>query len=174
MALQDGACRQVATYKFEGGEEPVAVEARGEQQLLLLSAHNLVLLGMRDAHQVVRYYPAPGSSFLSKLGKAALFTLSAASQAGAANQAGRPGLHVTGSFDYNPFIKQRIQGVVRAAETYTFMYTRAADAAGREGFSLIRLRKADGVEAGRTWFDDRPLDYWLEDASRTGYWYHGD
>src|SRR5436309_2274251 len=92
VALPDGASRQITTYKFEGGEEPVTVEPRGEQQLLLLSAHNLVLLGMRDAHQVVRYYPAPGSSFLSKLGKAALFTLSAASQAGAANQAGRPGL----------------------------------------------------------------------------------
>ena len=170
IALQDGAFRQVTTYKFEGGEEPVTVEARGEQQLLLLSAHNLVLLGMRDAHQVVRYYPAPGSSFLSKLGKAALFTLSAASQAGAANQAGRPGLHVTGSFDYNPFIKQRIQGVVRAAETYTFMYTRAADAAGREGFSLVRLRKADGVEAGRLWFDDRSPEYLLDVASSAVYW----
>jgi len=174
IALQDGAFRQVTTYKFEGGEEPVTVEARGEQQLLLLSAHNLVLLGMRDAQQVVRYYPAPGSSFLSKLGKAALFTLSAMSQEGAANQAGRPGLHATGSFDYNPFIKQRVQGVVRAAETYTFMYTRAADAAGREGFSLVRLRKADGVEAGRLWFDDRSPEYLLDVASGTAYWKRGD
>ena len=45
----------------------------------------------------------------------------------------RTGVHVTGSFDYNPFIKQRIQGVVRAAETYTFMYTKAPDPAGRVG-----------------------------------------
>src|SRR3989454_12841322 len=103
---------------------------------------------MSDAHQVVRYYPAPGSSFLSKLGKAALFTLSAASQAGAANQAGGPGLHVTGSFDYNPFIKQRIQGVGRAAGTYTFMYTRAADPAGGERVQLRRPPESQGVEGG--------------------------
>jgi outer membrane protein assembly factor BamB len=173
VALQGGAVRQLTNYKFEGGEEPVTVERRGEQ-LLLLSAHNLLLVNTRDAQQVARYYPAPGSSFLSKLGKAALFTMSAMSQAGAASQAGRPGVHVTGSFDYNPFIKQRIQGVVRAAETYTFMYTRAPDAAGREGFSLVRLRKADGQESGRLWFDDRSPEYLLDVASSTVYWKHGD
>src|SRR5207245_11531837 len=87
IALQDGAFRQVTTYKFEGGEEPVTVEARGEQQLLLLSAHNLVLLGMRDSQQVLRYYPAPGSSFWSKLHRPAVFTPMHASTCGRANTA---------------------------------------------------------------------------------------
>jgi outer membrane protein assembly factor BamB len=173
VALQDGAFRQVTNYKFEGGEEPVTVEPRGEQ-LLLLSAHNLVLFNTHDAKQVIRYYPAPGSSFLSKLGKVALFTLSAMSQEYTAGQMARPGLHVTPTYTYNPFIKQRVQGVVRAAETYTFMYTKAPDAAGRDGFSLVRLRKADGQEAGRLWFDDRSPEYLLDVASSTVYWKHGD
>ena len=173
IALNDGAVRQLTTYKFEGGEEPVTVEPRGEQ-LLLLSAHTLLLVNTRDARQVMRYYPAPGSSLLSKLGKAALFTLSAMSQAAAADRAGRPGAHVTVTYDYNPFIKQRIQGVVRAAETYTFMYTKAPDPAGREGFSLVRLRKADGQEAGRLLFADRAPEYLLDVASSTVYWKRGD
>ena len=63
---------------------------------------------------------------------------------------------------------------MRAAETYTFMYTRAADPAGREGFSLVRLRKADGVEAGRLWFDDRSPEYLLDVSSGTAYWKRGD
>ena len=173
LTLPDGNLRQLTNYKFDGGEEPVTVEPRGEQ-LLLLSAHNLLLFNTHDARQVARYYPAPGSSFLSKLGKAALFTMSAMSQAAAADQMARPGTHMTVSYNYNPFIKQRMQGTVRAAENYTFMYTKAADPGGREGFSLVRLRKTDGQEAGRLWFDDRSPEYLLDVASSTVYWKRGD
>jgi outer membrane protein assembly factor BamB len=168
VALQDGGVRELARYEFEGGEEPVALERRNDD-LILLSAHNLLLINTRGVQQLRRYYPAPGTSLLGKLGKGLLFVASAMSQAGAAeHQAqGRGGFYVT--FDYNPFIKTRMQGLAQAYEDYTFIYTRAPDRAGREGFSLVRLRKANGEEAGRVWLDDRSPEYELDAAAGTVY-----
>jgi hypothetical protein len=120
------------------------------------------LVNTRGVPQVRRYYPAPGTSLLGKLGKGLLFVASAMSQAAAYDQQSRPGWHVTPVMDYNPFIRVRMLGMVQAYEDYAFFYTRAADRAGREGFSLVRLRKADGEEAGRIWFNDRSPDYVLD------------
>ncbi len=128
--------------------------------LILLSAHNLVVINTRGVPQFRRHLPAPGTSLLGKIGKGLLFVASAMSQAGAAEQQARGGTYVT--FDYNPFIKERMLGLAQAFEDYTFIYTRAPDRAGREGFSLVRLRKADGEEAGRVWLDDRSPDYELD------------
>ncbi|MGH7645820.1 MAG: hypothetical protein ACREMR_09560 [Gemmatimonadales bacterium] len=140
------------------------MEPHGEQ-LVLLSAHNLLLVNTRDARQVYRHYPGPGGSFLSKLGKAALFVASAMSQAAASDAMARPGAHVTVTYDYNPFIRERVQGIIRAVDSYTFMYTKAPDRAGREGFSLVRLRKGDGKEAGRVWLDERAPEYVLDPST---------
>jgi outer membrane protein assembly factor BamB len=164
VALQDGGVRELARYEFEGTEEPAALERRNED-LILLSAHNLVVINTRGVQQVRRYYPAPGTSLLGKLGQAALFMASAMSQVEAAEQQARPGPRVTVTFDYNPFIKQRMLGTVRAFEDFTFMYTRAPDRAGREGFSLVRVRKANGEEAGRVWLEDRSPEYELDAAA---------
>lgn len=160
VPLQDGVGREIARSDFEGGEEPAALERRNDD-LILLSAHNLLLVNARGVQQVRRYYPAPGTSFLGKLGKGLLFVASAMSQAAATDQQARRG-GFTASFDYNPFIRARMLGLVQAYEDYTFMYTRAPDRGGRQGFSLVRLRKADGEEAGRVWLDDRSPDYELD------------
>jgi hypothetical protein len=171
VALQDGAGRELARSDFDGGEEPAALERRNND-LILLSAHNLLLINTKGVQQVRRYYPAPGTSFLGKLGKGLLFVASAMSQANAANQQARGGAYV--SFDYNPFIKQRMLGMVQAYEDYSFMYTKAPDRAGRQGFSLVRVRKADGEETGRVWLDDRSPDYELDALTGVVYARHGN
>ena len=159
VALQDGTGRELARTDFEGGEEPTALERRNDD-LILLSAHNLLLINTRGVQQVRRYYPAPGTSFLGKLGKGLLFVASAMSQVAAEDQRMRGGAYA--SFDYNPFIRERMLGIAQAYEDYAFMYTRAPDRAGRQGFGLVRIRKADGEEAGRIWLDDRSPDYELD------------
>ena len=159
VALQDGTGRELARSDFEGGEEPSTLERRNDD-LILVSAHNLLSINTRGVQQVRRYYPAPGTSFLGKLGKGLLFVASAMSQAGAADQRARGGVYA--SFDYNPFIRDRMKGMIQAYEDYAFMYTRAPDRGGRQGFSLVRLRKADGEENGRVWLDDRSPDYELD------------
>ena len=48
---------------------------------------------------------------------------------------------------------------------YAFFYTKVPDAAGREGFSLVKIDKRDGEEAGRVWIDERRPDYVLDPPS---------
>jgi hypothetical protein len=102
------------------------------------------------------------------LGKGLLFVASAMSQAAAADQQARRG-GFTASFDYNPFIRDRMKGMIQAYEDYAFMYTKAPDRAGRQGFSLVRVRKADGEETGRVWLGDRSPDYELDAAAGVVY-----
>jgi hypothetical protein len=75
--------------------------------------------------QVRRYYPAPGTSLLGKLGKGLLFVASAMSQAAAADQQARGGAYA--SFDYNPFIKERMLGMVQASIDFMARCRRGSD-----------------------------------------------
>lgn len=161
--LADGAYRELGTYKFEGGEEPALLEQR-DDGFFLLSDHNLAML---DAHGALRrhaYFPAPGSSLLSKIGKGLLFVASAASQSAAEDARRRGGFY--GSFDYNPFIKQRLQQSVTAGE-FSYVYTREPGNDGREGFSLVKVRRSDVREVGRVWIDERSPDYLLDEITGT-------
>lgn len=164
IGLSDGTYRALGTYKFEGGEEPASVERRGDGYLLL-AEHNLMMLDAQGAPGRRVYFPAPGSSLLSKIGKGVLFVASAASQAAAADAQQRRG-GFTASFDYNPFIKQRLQQSVDAGQ-YSFIYTREPGDSGREGFSLVRVRRSDLKEVGRLWIDDRSPDYLVDEVTGT-------
>jgi putative pyrroloquinoline-quinone binding quinoprotein len=162
--LADGTYRELSSYKFEGGEEPASLEQRGDG-FLLLSEHNLMLLDQRGAPGRRVYFPAPGSSLLSKIGKGVLFVASAASQAAAADARQRHG-GFTASFDYNPFIKQRLQQSVDVG-AYSFIYTREPGDSGREGFSLVKVRRSDLKEVERLWIDERSPDYLVDEVSGT-------
>ena len=48
---------------------------------------------------------------------------------------------------------------------YAHVYTKQPDAAGREGFSLVRIDKRDGEEIGRVWIDERRPDYVIDGPS---------
>jgi hypothetical protein len=161
IGLADGTFRELATYKFEGGEEPAFLGRRGEE-FLLLSDHNLLMLDGRGAPKRHAYYPAPGSSLLSKVGKGLLFVAAAASQAGAADARRHGG--VTMTFDYNPFIRQRLEQSVDVGE-FSFIYTRRPEDSGREGFSLVKVRRSDLKEVARLWIDERSPDYLVDEVT---------
>jgi len=69
--LASGSARDIATVTFEGREQPQGVEVRPEG-LLLMSAHNLLLLKADGTPKYRRYYPAPKVSFLTAFGSAML------------------------------------------------------------------------------------------------------
>jgi len=155
IKLADGSHQEVATYNFEGGEEPAALERRGAG-LLLLGDHNLMVIGARGALEGQVYYPAPGSSLLTKVGKGLLFVAAAASQSAAADAQRRGGAAVW--FTYNPFIKQRLEQNVDRGR-FSYIYTRKPGDGGREGFSLVKVGRADLREVARIWMDERSADY---------------
>jgi outer membrane protein assembly factor BamB len=170
IGLTDGAFRELATYKFEGGEEPAFLAQRSDG-FLLVSDHNLMILDERGALRRHAYFPAPGSSLLSKIGKGLLFVASAASQSAAADARQRGGFYAT--FDYNPFIKQRLQQSADAGE-HSFIYTREPGDGGREGFSLVKVRRADLKEVGRIWIDERSPDYLVDEVTGTMFLRRGE
>ncbi|HYU32791.1 MAG TPA: PQQ-binding-like beta-propeller repeat protein [Thermoanaerobaculia bacterium] len=69
--LASGSVRDIATVTFEGREQPERVEVRPDG-ILLISAHNLLLLGADGSPKYRRYYPAPGVGFLAAFGSALL------------------------------------------------------------------------------------------------------
>jgi hypothetical protein len=108
---------------------------------------------------------------LSKVGKGLLFVAAAASQAGAADARRHGGVTVT--FDYNPFIKQRLEQSVDVGQ-YSFIYTRAPGDGGREGFSLVRVRRSDLKEVARLWIDERSPDYLVDEVTGTVFLRRGE
>jgi hypothetical protein len=53
-------------------------------------------------------------------------------------------------------------GSASAANRFAYTFTETPDPAGRTGFSLVRIEKATGEEAGRVWFAGRSPDYTLD------------
>jgi hypothetical protein len=68
----------------------------------------------------------------------------------------------------NPVLSLRYKATLEA-DRYTHLLTSAEAADGRRGFSVVRLEKETGAEAGRVWVDDRSPDYALDPASGTVY-----
>jgi outer membrane protein assembly factor BamB len=62
----------------------------------------------------------------------------------------------------------------RWAGSNIFFFTGAADEAGREGFSIVKVEPGDGREAARVWFDKRVPSYTLEPASSRAYYQRDD
>ena len=63
---------------------------------------------------------------------------------------------------------QVVQGPVDASR-YHYMYTRASDATGREGFSFVRTNTSNADEIGRLWVDERSPDYQVDLITGTVY-----
>jgi outer membrane protein assembly factor BamB len=167
LDLPSARLREVANLKFEGGESPWGIEERGGG-LVLLSSQNLMCLETSGAGRFHKYYPAPGTSLFDKImSTAVLVGLNVAIGAGAqsvANSTGAPIVYP--QFADNPVLWRRYKATLEA-ERYTHMLTSAAAADGRKGFSVVRLEKETGQEAGRVWVDDRSPDYVVDAASGT-------
>ena len=69
--LASGSARDIATVTFEGREQPKRVEVRPDG-VLLISAHNLLLLGADGSPKYRRYYPGATVGFLAAFGSAFL------------------------------------------------------------------------------------------------------
>jgi outer membrane protein assembly factor BamB len=172
IALREGltafdlATGQVQTTtsrsRFEGGEEPCCIEPLGEERYLLLSSQNLQVVDLQEAKTVYHaHFKAPGSSLLTKIGAVAL--LAAATAGGAA--ASPNGIVVpTGST--NALLTAKFKATTDA-DRYRYLFTEAPDAAGREGFSVVRVDKETGKETGRIWTEDRHPDYVVEPITGT-------
>ena len=54
------------------------------------------------------------------------------------------------------------QTAIIEAANYTYVYTKSPGATGRRGFSLVKLDKRSGAEAGRVWIDKRRPEYVID------------
>lgn len=164
LALATCVESDVASMPFEGNEEPVDIEPRSEG-LLLRSGQNLTLVGDSGV-RYHRYYRTVTST--NWLGWMARSVLTAALNTAAENLA-RSGVNTPRPYMPvmdNPLLTTRYQATVNATE-FAFIFTSAPDSSGRRGFSLVRVRKADGRETGRIWVTDRKPEFVLDPATNT-------
>lgn len=148
--------------RFEGGEEPCCIEPLGEGRYLLLSSQNLQVVDLQGAKTVCHaYFKAPGSSLLTKIGAVAL--LAAASAGGAAAS---PNGFVVPTGSTNALLTAKFKATTDA-DKYRYLFTEAPDAAGREGFSIVRVDKETGKETGRIWTEERHPHYVVEPVTGT-------
>ncbi len=151
--MTDGSWGEPIEYKFEGGEEPSVIEWRTDD-FMLLSQHNLMLLDTLGVPKQHGYFKAPGSSLLSKIGTG-LFIAAAVVASAAADD---------GSVPMVERVERQIS-LAAEADRYVYMYTSKPDSSGREGFSLVRVAKNTGHEAGRLWLEERSADYEVDEFS---------
>jgi outer membrane protein assembly factor BamB len=178
--LGDGTVEQGTEFEFRDGEQPTGLRpiAGG---FLLYSPQNIVGVRVDGSVLFQRHYRAPGASFWSKVGRSiaeatlnSVITRVAQGQAESrARQNARLSALSGGSGEgigvaYAPLLDltmtPRIEALEAAADE-TYFYTRDPDAAGREGFSLVRLL-SDGTEGGRIWINERSPDFSFDAASR--------
>lgn len=150
--LASGAVRDIATVAFEGREQPYRVEMRPDGALLI-SDHNLLMLGTDGAAKYRRYYPAPTAGFFATLGS----ELRRNPGGDAFRTLGRA-LAIKAS---SPIAL----GATRLARDFVYIVTTAPDASGHQGVSLVRVNKADGAEAGRIWLTEKSFDYQTDPAT---------
>jgi len=169
LDLGNGQLRELQKLDWHGGEVPWRME-RIDSALVVSSSQNLAGLDAAGHLLYQRYYPAPGASLFSKLASTTLLlAVNVANAAVAQSAANR--YHTTVMYPVfvdNPVLHTRYKATVEA-ERYLHVLTKAADDAGRKGFSVVRVDKASGKEAGRVWVDDRSPDYVLDAAAGTVY-----
>ena len=169
LDLASGQLREIHKLDWHGGEVPWRIE-RVDGALVITSSQNLAGLDAAGNVLFERYYPAPGASLFSKLVSTTLMiAVDVASASIAQSQANR--YHTTVTYPVivnNPVLSTRYKATLDA-ERYLHILTKAADDSGRKGFSVVRVDKASGKEAGRVWVDDRSPDYVLDPAAGTVY-----
>lgn len=154
IRLEDQFVEARAQYVFRDKERPESFEQHGDR-FVLLSAHNVITVDSGGTHATDFYYPAPGRSLLGSIVRAVGTGLSwmGGALAGQGGPLVLPG--GSGQSALDPAIRARLEELAGREESYHYVYTKAPDASGREGFSLTRIRREDGEEAGRLWFDKR-------------------
>lgn len=156
MALPRGELRQRTQLSLKGDELPSAIEER-EGVFVLLSPHNLVGVERDGRVRWQRHYPAPGSSFLSKVVGVTLLVGTAA----LAQAHGYRPIYVPGP---KPVADLRYARAL-SARRYVHILTGAKDSGGTKGFSVVRLDKTSGEEVGRVWVNERSPDYVVDGAA---------
>lgn len=134
--LARGARTDLASYEFQGGEAPEAIEW-SDEGFLLLAHQNLVGLDRGGRERFAKFYRAPGLSGWVKLG-AGLVSF-AAGQSGALAAA----------------FRARIR---QAATSNRYVYMHFENRDGRsdaERFGLVRLDVRSGEEKGMLWHNER-------------------
>lgn len=156
MALPRGELRERTRLSLKGDELPAAIEEH-DGAFVLLSPHNLLGVERDGRVRWQRHYPAPGSSFLSKVIGATLLVGTAA----LAHAHGYQPIYVPGP---KPVADLRYARAL-AARRYVHILTGAKDTAGTKGFSVVRVEKTSGEEVGRVWVNDRSPDYLVDGAA---------
>ena len=160
--LATGRVTELAKYDFHG-DRPTQMETT-EGSFLLMSRQNLLRLNGDGAAEYHTYLKAPGVSGWQKFGRiAASAALTGLSAAGAAT-AVSPGSFYTYRV-FRPTLSAQYGSTIESPKSY-FMYTEQP-AAGREGFSLVRVDKASGVVTGRLWLDERDPSYSVDSYTET-------
>ncbi len=168
----DGAEQELAKFKFEKDEKPEAFEMVGEN-FLVSSAHNFLFLDPNGAVQRHTFFKAPGMSFLETVASIAALSLASAMDSSCARdpnascsgwimetedgrevEVGEPSL-----VSISRMARRQFRSV--NAADYAYVYTEQP-AADREGFSLLKMDKRNGQEAGRVWIDERRPEYVLD------------
>ena len=153
LALATGATTVRAEYKLRSDEVPATLETR-ESMLLVTSPHNLVGITPSGEVRWQLHYPPPGASLFSQIvGATLLIGIGAVTNT---TPIYLPGPKTVADPRWTRAIEAR---------RYVHILTGAKDPAGTKGFSVVRLEKATGKEAGRVWVNQRRPDFRIDGAS---------
>lgn len=170
--LQQGQYTQFAKLHLEDDELPTHVERVGSNYLVA-SPQNMVLLKSRGGLRYHTYYEAPGASFLQKfLLITSGFILDEAFDTEIEEPQWTTEGSVTTSFAARPFQMASIEAcrerfkLTSEGDKYRYIYT-GEPLGDRKGYSLVKVDKATGKEAGRIWIDKQFPNYKIDLATET-------
>lgn len=142
---QSGDISTLATYDFEGKENPSSFEVR-DKGLLLSSDQNVMMLDFDGSEKFHEYYRAPGKSAFAIVALSALALASTAAMADASFQAGA-NKNYLGQYNQYGAQKQREADAFAAIATASFneMAKRFNATAATENAQFILTKLDDGV-----------------------------
>lgn len=162
----DGSSVRLAEFDFEEDDDPRLVERLGTN-LILSANQNILSVDPGGTIKYHVYYESPGRSFLENLAVFASETFVYEMNEECATQRDRSQSRFSCGWvmeDTDSILAPRFQNAPEWGN-YAYLYTKVPDAAGREGFSLVRVDKRDGQEAGRVWVDERRPEYLLDEPT---------
>ena len=133
----------------------------------MLANQNIISLNRDGTINYHVYYESPGRSFLENLAVFASETFVYQMDQECATQPDRSQSRFSCGWEMqntDSILAPRFQDAPEWGN-YAYLYTKVPDAVGREGFSLVRLDKRDGLEAGRVWVDERRPEYLLDEPT---------
>ena len=165
----DGSATRFAEFEFEGDNDPTRVQI-SDGNILISANQNFLALTSDGTVKYQVYYEAPGRDWFQN---AVMLLASTAMEDGVLDVGTWGGFTPDAPDRFCRYgecgwIDAEAWSRFRNAEVradYAYVYTKQPDAAGREGFSLLRIDKRDGEEAGRVWIDERRPNYVLDEPS---------